>query len=92
MIFGASSGAAPATPIRAIQQTLQHLGTGVRLTGRLDQATVDAINGVLGGWDDAPPALRTGKLSQHDIAAHIRDVAKYLRLAAGGAMTVSAGD
>lgn len=91
MILGSGLGAATATPIRAIQQTLQHIGLGVHVTGRLDQATVDAINGVLGGWDDAPPYLRTGKLSMHDIAAHLQDVSRYLRKAAGGAMNVAAG-
>lgn len=91
MILGSVLGAVRTTPIRSIQQTLQHLGTGVQLTGRLDEATVKAINGVLGGWDDAPEYLRTGQLSQHDIARHLADVTKYLRLAAHGAMTVTAG-
>ena len=91
MILGNVLGAVRTPPIRAIQQTLQHLGTGVQLTGRLDEATVKAINGVLGGWDDVPEYLRTGQLSQHDIARHLADVTKYLRLAAHGAVAMEAG-
>ena len=91
MILGNILGAVRTPPIRAIQQALHRLGTGVQITGRLDAATVDAINGVFGGWDDAPAYLRTGKLSQHDIAQHLADVSKYLHQAVGGAMTVAAG-
>lgn len=91
MILGTTLGAVRTTPIKSIQQTLAHLGTGVQVTGRLDDATVQAINGVFSGWDDAPAYLRTGQLSQHDIARHLADVSKYLRLASSGAMTVAAG-
>ena len=91
MILGNILGAVRTPPIRAIQQLLHQLGTGVQITGRLDAATVNAINGVFNGWDDAPPYLRTGKLNQHDVAAHLGDVTKYLQRAAGGAMTVRAG-
>jgi len=80
--FGAASGG----PIRGIQHTLAAMGMPVRPTGVLDQPTVEAVNGVLNGWDDAPPALRTGKLTQHDIARQIGLVAKLIKQAAGGAL------
>ncbi len=92
MILGNVLGAVRTPPIRTVQQLLHQLGTGVQITGRLDAATVNAINGVFNGWDDAPPLLRTGKLTQHDVARHLSDVTKYLRLAATGAMTVAAGE
>lgn len=86
MIFGvAQLGASPGGPIRSIQITLQHMGMPVRPTGTLDQATVDAINGVFNGWDDAPPKLRTGKLTAHDIVRQLPIVSKFVHAAAGGA-------
>ena len=86
--FGATFGAAGGSPIRNIQVTLSKMGLPVRPTGVLDDPTVTAINGVFGGWDDAPPALRTGHLTKHDIARQLPVVAKLVRQAAGGAMVL----
>lgn len=80
-VFGAAHD-----PVPGIQRTLASMGIPVRVTGVLDQQTVDAINGVFNGWDDAPPALRTGKLTQHDIARQIGLVSKLVKHAAGGAL------
>lgn len=91
MILGNTLGAVRTTPIRTVQNLLHQLGTGVQITGRLDAATVNAINGVFNGWDDAPPYLRTGRLSQHDVVRHLADVQRYLSKALTGAMTVAAG-
>lgn len=91
MIFGqarADLGAAGGGPIRTIQVTLAKMGLPVHPTGVLDDATVQAVNGVFNGWDDAPPALRTGRLTKHDIARQLPVVVKYVRLAAGGAMVL----
>jgi hypothetical protein len=91
MIFGVSLGAAHGgSPIRTVQALLQRMGLPVKPSGVLDQATVDAINGVLGDWSDAPPQLRTGRLTAHDVARQLGAVSKYLKLAAGGAMRVDA--
>lgn len=81
-----SLGSAGGSPIRTIQLTLVKMGIPVRPTGTLDQATVDALNGVFNGWDDAPPKLRTGKLTAHDVARQLPLVTKLVKQAAGGAL------
>lgn len=89
MIFGQARvdlGAAGGGPIKSIQLTLSKMGLPVRPTGVLDDPTVTAINGVFGNWDDVPPDLRTGRLTKHQIAQRLPVVAKYVKLAAGGAM------
>jgi len=91
VIFGQARvdlGAAGGGPIKSIQLTLSKMGLPVRPTGVLDDPTVTAINGVFNGWDDAPPALRTGKLTKHDIARQLPVVARLVRQAAGGAMVL----
>ena len=93
MIFGVpgrsdSFGAATGGPIKSIQLTLAKMGLPVHPTGVLDNPTVSAINGVFNGWDDAPPALRTGQLTKHDIARQLPTVAKLVKQAAGGAMVL----
>ena len=90
MILGRPLGAAGGGPIKTIQTTLSKMGLPVRATGTLDQATVDAINGVFSDWSDVPPKLRTGRLTKHDVAANVGTVAKYVKLTAGGAMVVDA--
>jgi hypothetical protein len=80
--FGAASGA----PIKTIQLTLAKMGLPVHPTGVLDQPTVDAVNGVFNGWDDAPPDLRTGRLTAHDIARKLPVVTRLVKQAAGGAL------
>jgi hypothetical protein len=90
MIFGTNFGAAGGGPIKTIQMSLAKMGVPLRPTGVLDQATVDAINGVFSGWDDVPPKLRTGQLTKHDVAVQIGAVSKYVKLAAHGAMSVNA--
>jgi hypothetical protein len=81
--FGAVAGG---SPIRAIQTDLKKIGALARINGVLDANTVNGVNQVLGGWDDAPPKLRTGKLSSHDIAANLPAVRKYLHAAVTGAL------
>lgn len=79
--FGATGGS-----IKSMQHMLASMGLQVQITGVIDQATVGAINGVFAGWDDAPPAFRTGQLTAHDIAKHLPLVAKLVHQAAGGAL------
>lgn len=76
----------------SIQRDLVKMGiASVRVTGQLDTATLGGINGVLGGWDDAPAALRTGQLTAHDVARQLPLVARYVRLAVHGALNIRAG-
>jgi hypothetical protein len=76
----------------AIQRDLMKMGiSSVRMTGRLDTPTVGGINGVLGGWDDAPPALRTGQLTAPEIARKLPLVVRYVHLAVHGALNIAAG-
>jgi hypothetical protein len=86
VIFSGGLGAAASGPIRAIQTDLKKIGALTRVTGVLDDATVTGVNQVLGGWDDAPPKLRTGKLTSHEIAQNLPAVRKYLRAAVTGAL------
>lgn len=67
--------------IKAIQRDLERIGTGVKPTGKLDEATVRAINGVFGGWDDAPREMATGRLTASQISKNAPKVAKYIRRA-----------
>lgn len=93
MIFGNFGGdsvmdgglGAAGGPIKTVQVHLANMGLPVRVTGVLDAATVNAINGVFNDWDDVPPKFRTGRLSKHEIAANIALVTRYVKLAAGGA-------
>jgi len=78
--FGAAGG-----PIKTVQVYLARMGLPVRATGVLDAATVNAINGIFDGWDDAPPRLRTGRLTKHEIATQIGVISRYVKLAATGA-------
>lgn len=77
------SGAWPA--VANMQKMLAGIGMAVRPTGRVDAATVDAINAVFAGWDDAPPKLRGGKLTQQQIERNLPAVSKYLHAAIHGA-------
>lgn len=78
------SGAA-AGGVAGMQKMLAGIGMAVRPTGRVDQATVDALNAVFAGWDDAPPKLRGGALTAKQIASNLPAVARYLKLAIHGA-------
>lgn len=80
-IFGAAGGG----PIKTMQSHLARMGLPVRVSGVLDTATVNAVNGVFDGWDDAPAKLRTGRLTKHEIATQIALVTHYVKLAATGA-------
>lgn len=93
MIFGMSRGGlgAASSPVRAMQSTLARMGLPVRPTGVIDAATVAAVNGIFDDWSDVPPKLRTGRLSARDIGRQIGLVSHYVRIAAGGAMAISAG-
>ena len=79
-VFGAAGG-----PIKTVQSLLANMGLPVRPTGVLDDATVSAVNGVLGDWDDAPPKLRTGRLTKHEVAANLPTITHLVKRAAGGA-------
>lgn len=91
MIFGSSRGGlgGAAGPIKTIQLDLQKIGLPVRATGTLDQATVDAINGVFNGSVDVPLDLRSGNLSMHDIARKLPVVSKSLKTIVRGSQTFS---
>lgn len=78
--FGAAGG-----PIRSIQNDLRAIGIPVRATGTLDDATVTALNQVFVGSVDVPPALATGTLTKHDIAAKLPVVVRSLKVIVHGA-------
>ncbi len=78
---GPSLVAGDGEAIRAIQKDLGRIGADVKPTGRLDEATVLAINGVFNGWDDGPKAMTTGKLTAAQISKNATVVAKYLHKA-----------
>lgn len=88
MILGRAMGQLGAArgPISTIQAHLRAMGMPVHASGALDQATVDGVNSVFNGWDDAPPKLRTGRLTAKDIAKQARLVAALMKKAAGGAL------
>lgn len=73
--------------VHTIQRDLHKINPSVPINGKLDAVTVDAINAVFNGWDDAPPSLRTGKLTAQKIARNTGTVAKFVRLAIRGATT-----
>lgn len=94
MIFAGargSFGAARGGSIRALQYDLTKLGVPVRVTGVLDQVTVDALNNIFEGSVDVPPVLRSGRLTMGQVARYIGPVSKALKAVARGAMTVEAG-
>ena len=57
----------------------------MRTTGVVDEPTVDAINEIFSGWDDAPASLRGGNLTAKQIQSNLPLVQRYLRQAIGGA-------
>lgn len=81
---GDESGAA-GTGVKGMQRMLAGIGMAVRPTGAVDRATVDAINAVFAGWDDAPPKLRGGNLTARQISSNLPAVSRYLKLAIHGA-------
>ncbi len=89
MITTVQLGASPS--VAALQRNLRAMGMPVRQTGVLDKATVASVNAIFAGWDDAPPALASGRLTAHQIAMKLPAVSHYVALAAHGAMTVRAG-
>lgn len=80
-----SSSGAGGGGIKGMQRELAGIGMPVRVTGKVDAATVDAVNAVFHGWDDAPPLLKNGDLSARQISANLPFVEKYVRKAIGGA-------
>ena len=78
-------GAARGGPIKTIQLDLKKIGVPVQATGTLDDATVQAINGIFAGSVDVPPKLATGALTKHDIAANIAAVSRALKVVVHGA-------
>ena len=78
------SGSQAKNPVLAMQKDLLKIGSdGVRPTGKLDEATVRAINGVFNGWDDAPKNLTTGNLTISQVSKNQALVARYLHKAIG---------
>lgn len=71
--------------VKNLQRTLASIGMGVKTTGVVDEATVEAVNSVFNGWDDAPESLKGGNLTASQIAKNLPTVSKYLRLAVHGA-------
>jgi len=63
----------------------------IRATGVLDQATVDAINGIFEGSVDVPRALASGQLTAFQVARQIGTVSRALKIVARGAMNIEAG-
>lgn len=73
-----------------MQKDLLKIGSdGVKPTGKLDEATVNAINGVFNGWDDAPKNLTSGNLTPAQISKNQNVVARYLHKAIGEMTTFS---
>ena len=89
-------GAAAPSPkdqVKGMQARLRGIGfSDVRPTGKLDRVTVEAINSIFNGWDDAPPALRTGTLTDRQIAANLGTVQKYMKKAVGEAQMMLNAD
>ena len=79
------AGGAKIPGVKNMQRTLQSVGMPVRTTGVVDQPTVDAVNAIFQGWDDAPSALAGGNLTAGQIMSNLPLVQKYLRQAIGGA-------
>ena len=71
--------------VKNMQRSLASVGMNVKTTGVVDQPTVDAINAIFEGWDDAPAQLRGGDLTARQIQNNLPTVQKYLRQAIGGA-------
>ena len=71
--------------VKNLQRRLASVGLPVRQTGVVDEATVEAINGIFSGWDDAPEKLRGGNLTAGQISKNLPAVTKYVKLALGGA-------
>ena len=84
-------GAPRSNAVRALQNDLRKLGVPVRASGVLDQATVDALNGIFEGSVDVPRALASGQLTAFQVARQIGLVHKALKIVARGAMNVEAG-
>lgn len=83
-MLSGSKGANPSNPVLAMQRDLLKIGSdGVAPTGKLDEATVRAINGVFNGWDDAPKSLTTGNLTLSQISKNQNVIARYLHKAVG---------
>jgi hypothetical protein len=78
--LGGASG-----PIKTIQLDLRKIGVPIQPTGALDDATVQAINGIFAGSVDVPPKLATGSLTKHDIAANLGAVQRALKVVVHGA-------
>lgn len=71
--------------IKRMQRELAGIGMPVKPTGKVDDATVDAINEIFHGWDDAPPLLKNGDLTARQISENLPFVEKYVKKAIGGA-------
>jgi hypothetical protein len=71
--------------VKNMQRSLSNIGMPVKLTGVIDQPTVEALNAVFQGWDDAPARLRTGTLTAREIQSMLPAVQHYLHKAIGEA-------
>lgn len=71
--------------VKNLQRTLASIGLPVKVTGVVDDPTVEALNGIFSEWDDAPASLRGGKLTAAAVANNLPTITAYVRRAAGGA-------
>lgn len=80
-----SSSGAAGGGVKSMQRELAGIGMPVQVTGKVDAATVDAVNEIFHGWDDAPALLKSGDLTARQISANLPFVEKYVKKAIGGA-------
>jgi hypothetical protein len=78
-------GASMQPGVKSLQRRLASVGLPVKQTGVVDSATVQAVNGIFAGWDDAPANLSGGNLTAGQIAKNLGLVSKYVKKALGGA-------
>lgn len=84
-LFRTSSMGKAQVGVIGIQRALASIGIPVKPTGKIDRATVEGVNNVLRGWDDAPPSLKKGELTSAGIARNLPAVSKAIKLALRGA-------
>lgn len=84
-------GAPTSAQVKFLQKNLRAVGfSDIKVTGVLDAKTVAAINGIFGGWDDAPPKLKTGTLTAAEITKNLNTVVKLMKAAVGGQLKIDA--
>jgi hypothetical protein len=84
-------GAPSSAQVKFLQKNLRAVGfSDIKVTGVLDAKTVAAINGIFGGWDDAPPKYKTGALTAAEIGKNLNTVVKLMKSAVGGQLKIDA--